>query len=101
MESLSSPDSKLFISSQDGDIQGVISALFQGGRVTARCPQGFYAVPRGHTEICSLLLEHGSNVTDTCLKGATPLLYAAQHGHTKVCKLLLEHRSDVNEGTPP
>ena len=41
MESLSSSDVKLFNSSLDGDTEGVIAALAQGGRVTVRHPQGF------------------------------------------------------------
>ena len=36
MESVSTWDVKLFISSLDGDIEGVIAALTQGGRVTVR-----------------------------------------------------------------
>ena len=53
MGSVSSSDAKLYNSSFDGDIEGVIAALAQGGRVTMRNPEGF-----------------------------TPLLIAAQKGHT-------------------
>ena len=39
MEGLSSSDAELFNSSVHGDIEGVIAALAQGGRVTVRNPQ--------------------------------------------------------------
>ena len=59
---------KLYYSSSLGDLEGVVDALAQGGRVAMRSPQGF-----------------------------TPLLAAAQNGHTDICGLLLGHGSDVNE----
>ena len=68
MESLLTIDEKLLNSSLAGDLEGVMVALAQGGKVTMRCPQGF-----------------------------TPLLAAAQNGHTDICGLLLGHGSDVNE----
>ena len=64
-------DKKLFDSSRTGDLEGVVSALAQGGRVGVR---GY--------------------------KGATPLLGAAQGGHTDICGILLAHGSDVNEVQP-
>ena len=68
MESLSTWDAKLFNSSFDGDIEGVIAALAHGGRVTVRSPKGFtpllFAANRGYTDICGLLLAHDSNVNE-------------------------------------
>ena len=68
MESVSSSDKKLFNSSFDGDIEGVMTALAQGGKVTMRNPQEFtpllVAAGNGHTDICNLLLAHGSNVNE-------------------------------------
>ena len=58
----------LYNSARYGDLQGVVAALAQGGRVSVR----------NHL-------------------GLTPLLVAAQNGHTDICGLLLAHGSDVNE----
>ena len=70
MESESTSDKKLFNAACSGDIEGVIAALAQGGRVTFRSSERF-----------------------------TPLLGAAQNGHADICGLLLAHGSDVNEAT--
>ena len=67
MESVNNIDAKLFNSSFDGDLEGVANALAQGGRVSAR-DRGFTpllaAAQKGHTDICGLLLAHGSNVNE-------------------------------------
>ena len=104
MERVSSSDSMLFNSSLHGDIEGVITALAQGGKVTVRNPDGFTpllaAAQNGHTDICALLLTHGSNVHDLNHNGFTPLLVAVDNGHTDISELLLAHGSSVNEVTP-
>ena len=68
MESVSASDKKLYMSSLSGDTEGVIAALTQGGRVTMRNLQGatplLAAAQEGHTDICGLLLAHGSNVNE-------------------------------------
>ena len=65
MESVSTLDAELFKASVDGDLDGVMAALAQGGRVAMRNHQGatplFVAAQNGHTDICGLLLAHGSN----------------------------------------
>ena len=71
MESENTIATKLFYSSLNGDLEGVVDALAQGGRVAMRN-----------------------------FEGATPLLAAAQNGHTDICGLLLAHGSDVNEIEP-
>ena len=71
MDGAISWDQKLFYSTINGDIDGVMAALAQGARVTVR---------------------------DT--KGCTPLLGAAQNGHVEICGLLLAHGSNVNEVQP-
>ena len=71
MESANAMDVRLFKSSFRGDLEGVMNALAQGGRVAMRSPEG-----------------------------ATPLLVAAQEGHADICGLLLAHGSNVNEGFP-
>jgi len=68
MESVSTWDAKLSNSSFDGDIEGVIAALAHGARVTVRSPKGLtpllFAANHGYTDICGLLLAHGSNVNE-------------------------------------
>ena len=104
MEGVSTWDKMLYNSSRNGDKEGVITALAQGGRVTVRGPRGItpllIAVCHGHTDICGLLLAHGSNVNDRETRGGTPLLAAANKGHTDICGLLLAHGSNVNEVMP-
>ena len=88
-------DVKLFNSSLNGDLEGVVDALAQGGRVAMRNPQGgtplIAATQNGHTDICGLLLAHGSDVAVSDSHGATPLLVAAQNGHSDICGFLLAH----------
>ena len=62
---------QLLNSSSDGDMEGVIAALEQGGRVTRRDRRKL-----------------------------TPLLAASQNGHTDICGILLAYGSDVNEMHP-
>ena len=68
MEGASTLSAKLFSSALAGDIDGVIAALSQGGKVTVRNTQGYTpllaAVQKGHTDICGLLLAHDSNVNE-------------------------------------
>ena len=72
MESVNTVDVKLFNSCLDGDLEGVVAALAQGGRVAVRSPQGITpllaAAENGHTDICGLLLAHGSDVNEMTLK---------------------------------
>ena len=73
MESVNTvEDMKLFNSSLLGDLEGVKDALAQGGRVAMRSPQGctplIAAAQKGHTDICGLLLAHGSDVNEVQLK---------------------------------
>ena len=80
MEGVSSLDAKLFNSSFNGDIEGVIAALAQGGRVTMRSSDGatplIIAANNGHTDICGLLLAHGSNVNEMIPNTKDTLLLA-------------------------
>ena len=103
-------DAMLFNSSVGGDIEGVIAALAQGGRVTVRSPDGFtpllIAAQEGHTEICGLLLAHGSNVNEVEPEAkATSLHNAATHGHNVLVEALLSWGAQVNQqdylGTTP
>ena len=101
MEMRTEFDMKLYNSSLHGDLEGVMAALTQGGCVAMRNQQGgtplLAAAHSGHTNICGLLLENGSDVNVRIPEGFTPLLAAAQSGHTDVCGLLLAYGSDVNE----
>ena len=72
MEIPNSFDAKLVISTLNGDVEGVMAALAQGGRVTIKqAPHGF-----------------------------TPLLSAADDGYSEICGLLLAHSSGENEMLP-
>ena len=99
--SVSSADAKLFNSSFNGDIDGVNAALAQGGRVAMRTPQGptplLIAARNGHTDICGLLLAHGSNVNETePLGNQTALHCAATKGHNASLEALLSWEAEVN-----
>ena len=56
MESFSALDAKLFNAADTGDLEGVTTALAQGGRVASRDPTGrtslLAAAYCGHTDIC-------------------------------------------------
>ena len=103
-------DKKLFSSSLRGDLEGVVDALAQGGRVTMRNSQGFTpllaAAEAGHTNICGLLLAHGSDVNEVTLKAKyTALHHAAVKGHEAVVEALLSWGAIVDPqdhlgGTP-
>ena len=110
MESLSTADMKLYISSVSGDMEGVLAALAQGGRVTMRSPNGYTpllaAANKGQTDICGLLLAHGSNVNEVFLETKdTAIHFAALRGHNALVEALLfwgamVNPQDYTEGTP-
>jgi len=94
MESVNKIDAKLFNSSLLGDLEGVVDALAQGGRVAMRTPEGFTplltAARNGHTDICGLLLARGSNVNEMDPETkVTALHLAAGCGHKAVVEALL------------
>ena len=101
MESVSTSDANLGNSSVSGDIEGVIAALAQGGRVTVRDSGGstplIAAAAKGHTDICGLLLAHGSNVNEVQLvTQGTALHLAAITGHNTSLEALLSWGAEVN-----
>ena len=101
MESGSTSDVELFDSSFYGDIEGVIAALAQGGRVTAMNQQGFtpllVAARNGHADTCGLLLAHGSNVNEVKHDTEhTALHLAASRGHNASVEALLSWGAEVN-----
>jgi len=101
MESANTVDEKLYISSFYGDLEGVVDALAQGGRVSVRNFQGgtplLAAAQSGHTDICGLLLEHESDVNEVHLKTKrTALHLAATYGHEPVVEALLSWRAIVD-----
>ena len=94
MESVNTADAKLFYSSFDGDLEGVVVALAQGGRVAMKSPQGatplLVAAQNGHSDICGLLLAHGSNVNEMDTETKSTVLHiAAARGHEAVVEALL------------
>ena len=101
MESPSTWDKMLFNSSCLGDIEGVIAALAQGGRVTVRSPEGYtpflVAAQNGHAHICGLLLAHGSNVDEVMPHTKQTALYLASgNGHNASVEALLSWGAEVN-----
>ena len=101
MESPNIIDQILFDSSLRGYLEGVVAALAQGGQVSVRNPQGFTpllaAAQFGHTDICGLLLTHGSDVNEVQLKTkGTALHLAAVRGHEDVVEVLLSWRAIVD-----
>ena len=93
MESANSIDKKLLYSSCYGDLEGVVGALVQGGRVSVRNSQGFTpllaAAQNGHTDICGLLLAHGCDANALLNPKHTSLHFAADRGHEAVVEALL------------
>ncbi|KAG5982843.1 hypothetical protein E4U55_001250 [Claviceps digitariae] len=55
-----------------------------------------FAARFGHTEIVTLLLAHGADVSKLSDHGYTPLRCAALEGHHDIVKLLLEHGANVH-----
>ena len=102
MESvISDIDDKLLKSSLDGDLEGVVNALAQGGSIGMRNPQGFTpllaAAQKGHTDICRLLLAHSCNVNEVQLKTKdTALHFAAVQGNEILVDALLSWEAIVN-----
>ena len=95
MESVNCFDRKLYSSSFRGDLEGVMDALAQGGSVAVRSPEGstplLLAAQEGHTDICGLLLAHGSdaNYERELNTKFTALFHAATRGHEAVVEALL------------
>ena len=58
------------------------------------------ASSRGHTEVVSVLLAHGADVSSKDTNGSTALIKASGENHTEVVKLLLAHGA-VILGTIP
>ena len=110
MERTTEFDVKLYNSSYNGDLEGVMAALAQGGRVAVRNHQGWTpliaAAEKGHTDICGLLLAHGSdgNEMESVTK-FTALHYAVLNGHSVLVEALLSWGAEVNRqdylGTTP
>ena len=101
MECLSISDAKLLNSTSDGDIEGVMAALAQGGRVTVTNPHGvtplIVAAFNGRTEICGLLLAHGSNVNEVEPDTKhTALHLAAGKGDNASVEVLLSWGAEIN-----
>ena len=94
MERVNTVDEKLYNSSCRGDLGGVLAALAQGGRVAMRNHQGFSpllaAAQYGQTDICGLLLSHGSNVNEVFSEtNWTALHFASVSGHYATVEALL------------
>ena len=101
MEGVRPLDHMLFSSSFDGDLEGVMAALAQGGRVAMRNPEGatplLAAAQNGHTDICGILLAHGSNVNEVMPDTTDTALHIASiRGHNASVDALISWGADVS-----
>ena len=102
MEGANKFDVMLYKSSRNGDLNGVMDALAQGGRVGIKTSEGFtpliIAAKYGNTDICGLLLAYGSNVNEVVpVTKHTALHYAAANGHQAVVEALLSWGAAVDQ----
>ena len=93
-------DISLFQSCCQGELEAVRIALCNGASTSWRNSQGFSpllaAARNGHTDICGLLLKHGSNVNEThSISKSTALHFAAQYGHDEIVTILLNHGANI------
>ena len=93
-------DTALVFAAADGDARKVAELLSQGGRVDAR-EHGFtplqVVAQRGHTEVCKLLIEKGSDLEESSTRTQDTALHkAAINGHEILLQLLLSHNAEVN-----
>ena len=49
----------------------------------------------GHLEVCSALVQAGSDTAARDAAGQTPVLLAARHNHAEVVKLLLKYSPEL------
>ncbi|XP_051530898.1 protein TANC2-like isoform X1 [Myxocyprinus asiaticus] len=54
------------------------------------------AAGRGKLEVCRLLLERGSSVSQPNRRGVVPLYSSVRHGHWQIVDLLVTHGADIN-----
>ena len=93
------------------DWEEVRRLVEQGGNVNVVCDPLYRrtalhsAAFNGNSDICSLLLSRGANVSQTDENGDTPLHVAAYDHLVDICQLLVDHKADVtsvnNEGQTP
>ena len=93
-------DKTLVVMATMGKARKVGELLAQGGRVDAR-EKDFTpllaAADMGHTQVCQLLLEKGSNLEERHPATLyTALHYAAGGGHLSLLQLLLSQGAEVN-----
>ena len=95
-----SPAQSLSEAAFTGDIAAMKQGLAGGADPNAKDPQSgstllAAAALMGHTEIVTLLLEHGADVNARSRDDGTALHAAAFLGHTETVKLLLEKGADT------
>ena len=110
MSGSSSKDITLFNAAYHGDARNVSELLLKGAMVDFRNKKGFTpllaAAQRGHTEVCELLLEKGSDLEESESSAQyTALHLAAIYGHESLLQLLIKYKPNLNirtrtEATP-
>ena len=112
MSEARNPDDTLLIDAcRHGRRDAVVSFIADGASVHEPKTDGSGATPlwisaqEGHTELVSMLLQHGAAVNDVDKEGVAPLLMASQNGHTKTASVLIAAGAVVNhvdgEGVSP
>ena len=94
-------DAQLIKAAEDGNMQGIQTALANGADVNSKDANGttalWTAAENGHTEIVKLLLEKGADMNvKATTDSVTALMIASQNGHAEIVKLLLGKGADVN-----
>lgn len=90
----------LISAAKNGNFESVFS-LLQNGCSTElqdkdRATPLYWSACHGHTNICEILIQAGSDVNSRVTWGSTPLHAAADRGHKLAIEVLLESGADVN-----
>jgi len=101
--SLETAPANLLESSENGDLDAVVTAIENGADVNIVDGRGMtpllWASLRGHLEIADYLLDHGADIHITNTAEWTALMEASLEGHIEIVKLLIARGADVNAKT--
>jgi ankyrin repeat protein len=93
---VASIDSRLWLASCKGDLDGLISAIAEGGNVNVEYDEDTALVGasrNGHADCLELLLSHGAAVETENKKSA--VVESSRNGHVDCLELLLSHGAAV------
>lgn len=92
----------MFMAAQRGDVEKVRALLEKGADINYKDAMVLGHTPMtiaaawGHTEVVSLLLDHGASVDQQNEDGVSALQCAASTAKSEMVKLLLDRKADVN-----